>query len=88
VNDADWKAVAQATMHPIQVQIVELLDGHVRSPSDLARLMEREPANVAFHVRQLRSKGVLELVRERRHRGGLEHFYALRLGRRDARRAT
>lgn len=77
MGEVDWHAVAVATMHPVQVQIVQLLDGHVRSPSDLARVMEREPANVAFHVRQLRAKGVLRLVDKRRHHGGMEHFYAL-----------
>lgn len=80
----DWREVATATMHPIQVRIVELLDGHVRSPSDLARIIGHPQANVSFHVRQLRDKGVVRLVRQHRHRGGLEHFYALNPDHRDA----
>lgn len=75
--EVDWHEVARCTMHPIKVQVIELLDGHVRSPKELAHTIDSPLATVSHHVRQLRDKGAIHLVSTRKVRGGTEHFYAL-----------
>jgi DNA-binding transcriptional ArsR family regulator len=64
--------------HPLRRRLWRLYveEGEGLSPKELADFTRQPLANVAFHVRALRDHGAVELVRERRARGAVEHFYA------------
>jgi DNA-binding transcriptional ArsR family regulator len=64
--------------HPLRRRLWRLYveGGEGLSPKELADFTKQPLANVAFHVRALRDRGAVELVRERRARGAVEHFYA------------
>lgn len=51
-------------------------EGEGLSPTELADFTGQPLGKVAFHVRALRDHGAVELIRERRARGAVEHFYA------------
>lgn len=87
MTTVDWRHVASAMLHPTQVAIVELLDGHARSPKELAQRLRQPLATVSHHTRRLRDHGVITLVRTRTVRGGTEHFYELAAGHDDDMRA-
>jgi DNA-binding transcriptional ArsR family regulator len=66
---------AKAVAHPLRVTILELLDGRVASPIELARELDESIGNVSYHARILRRLGAIRLVRTRQRRGATEHFY-------------
>jgi hypothetical protein len=47
------------------------------SPKELAEELGQSTQHVSYHVRELASIGVVELVRTRRVRGATEHFYRI-----------
>jgi DNA-binding transcriptional ArsR family regulator len=65
--------------HPARDQIIDALGsyGEPISPAKLAQLTGRTLGSIAYHVRTLHAAGVVELAREGRARGAVEHFYAL-----------
>jgi DNA-binding transcriptional ArsR family regulator len=65
--------------HIDRLQIVRLMaDGKERSPKMLADfLAPTKLGAVSYHVRDLRDKGLLTVVREEPRRGAIEHFYVL-----------
>lgn len=66
--------------HPLRVRILALLQERAASPVELARWLHATVGTVAYHVRTLRSLGLIELVAETRVRGGLAHHYRARTG--------
>jgi len=72
-------------LHPTRLAIVEALSrGEERSPNELVEFTGASLGTVAYHVRALAAAGVIELSREARVRGAVEHFYRLSLPRREA----
>jgi predicted ArsR family transcriptional regulator len=65
--------------HPLRDQIVDALGGHDEplSPAKLSEVTGVTLGAVAYHVRTLHAAGLIELAREARVRGAVEHFYAL-----------
>jgi DNA-binding transcriptional ArsR family regulator len=69
----------RAANHPIRMAIVaKLADGTAMSPNELVEVCGASLGTVAYHVRTLQIAGIIELAEERRVRGAVEHFYALR----------
>jgi DNA-binding transcriptional ArsR family regulator len=79
----DWEAIARRVMHPTAVAILELLaavadsDEPERTPRDLAGVVHKPLSLVAYHVRMLAGRGLIECVRTEPRRGALAHFYRL-----------
>jgi DNA-binding transcriptional ArsR family regulator len=75
VSELATHDAAKAVAHPLRVTILELLDGRVASPIELARELGEPIGNVSYHARALRQLGAIRLVRTRQRRGAIEHFY-------------
>jgi DNA-binding transcriptional ArsR family regulator len=67
--------LAKALAHPLRAQILEQLERHTASPSELADELAAPLGNVSYHVRILADAGLIELVRTTRRRGATEHHY-------------
>jgi DNA-binding transcriptional ArsR family regulator len=67
--------LAKALSHPLRQRLLERLGDRVASPVELAKEVEQPLNLVAYHVRVLERRGILELVRTRPRRGATEHFY-------------
>jgi DNA-binding transcriptional ArsR family regulator len=78
--DIDDPRYVKAMSHPLRVRILALLQERAASPVELARWLHATVGTVAYHVRTLRSLGLIELVSETRVRGGLAHHYRARVG--------
>ena len=79
----DWEQLARATAHPLRVSILEILGidgGRILSPSDLSKELQIPLSNTNYHVTELSSAGLIELVRECQVRGATEHFYRIPAG--------
>jgi DNA-binding transcriptional ArsR family regulator len=75
VSELATHDAAKAVAHPLRVTILELPDGRVASPIELARELDETIGNVAYHARILRRLGAIRLVRTRQVRGAVEHFH-------------
>ncbi|HEX8648943.1 MAG TPA: helix-turn-helix domain-containing protein [Thermoleophilaceae bacterium] len=67
--------LAKAYSHPLRIHILELLDGRIASPRELAAELGAPLSNTSYHVRQLVSFGLVELVARTARRGAIEHHY-------------
>src|SRR3954469_5050218 len=61
--------------HPLRVRILAMLTERVASPVELAEWLDASLGVVAYHVRTLHRLGMIELVKETRVRGAVEHHY-------------
>lgn len=68
--------IAKALAHPLRVRLLGILEERTASPSELADLTGAELTLVSYHVRRLRSVGLIELVSTTPRRGAIEHHYA------------
>ena len=73
----DWKKIALANTHPLQIAILELLKGSdaPRSPKDLADELDRDLGVVSYHVRTLREAKLIKQKSKRQVRGAVQTFY-------------
>ncbi|HEX2135238.1 MAG TPA: helix-turn-helix domain-containing protein [Microvirga sp.] len=69
----------KAYAHPLRLQILSLLDNRVASPKQIAEELDTPLPNTAYHVRQLASLGLVELVRRTARGGAIEHHYTARV---------
>lgn len=67
--------LVKAIGHPVRHSLLMALNERVASPSDLADELGEPIGKVAYHVRILLDLGAIELVREERRRGAIEHYY-------------
>jgi DNA-binding transcriptional ArsR family regulator len=67
--------VAKAMAHPLRIQIVAMLNQRVMSATMISKQIDEPLQNVAYHMRVLRKKGLIEEVSSRPVRGSTEHFY-------------
>jgi DNA-binding transcriptional ArsR family regulator len=66
----------KALAHPLRWRIVEILvERGEGSPIELARSLDAPLATISHHVRVLRDRGLIELVRTEPRRGAVEHYY-------------
>jgi DNA-binding transcriptional ArsR family regulator len=69
----------KAYAHPLRLQILSLLDNRVASPKQIAAELDTPLPNTAYHVRQLASLGLVELVRRTARGGAIEHHYTAKV---------
>src|SRR4051812_30598634 len=67
--------MARALAHPLRLEILEILKQRDASPSEISEEIGAPLGNVSYHVCQLASFGLVELVRETPRRGAVEHHY-------------
>jgi DNA-binding transcriptional ArsR family regulator len=75
ITNIDDARYVKAMSHPLRVRILALLDERTASPVELAGWLDATLGTVAYHVRTLERMGLIELVRETRVRGAVEHHY-------------
>jgi DNA-binding transcriptional ArsR family regulator len=68
--------VLKAFAHPLRFRVLDLLERHTASPSDLAVDLGERVDLLAYHIRQLALAGLVSMVRVEAKRGALEHYYA------------
>jgi DNA-binding transcriptional ArsR family regulator len=73
----DWQLVARATLHPMQVEILEAAAATDRISPVQFRQAEDSVSRVAYHFRALHKAGLLESAGTAPRRGATEHFYRL-----------
>jgi hypothetical protein len=76
----DWKRVAQATLHPLQMGILEAAAGRDRLSPVQFNDGATSVSLVAYHFRALHKAGLLEQAGTAPKRGATEHFYRLSKG--------
>ncbi len=77
VTKADQR-LSRALAHPLRAECLTIFNARVASPSEIARELDEEVANVSYHVKQLLEYDCIELVETRTGgsaRGATEHFY-------------
>jgi DNA-binding transcriptional ArsR family regulator len=72
--------LVKALSHPLRADLLSTLSERVASPRELAEEIGLEVSDVSYHVRELRKSKCIELVRTRRRRGAVEHFYRASTG--------
>lgn len=72
--------LVKALSHPLRADLLSTLSERIASPRELADEIGLEVSDVSYHVRELRKSKCIELVRTRRRRGAVEHFYRARAG--------
>src|SRR5258708_15703347 len=75
ITNIDDPRYVKAMSHPLRVRILAMLDERTASPVELAGWLGASLGTVAYHVRTLERMGLVELVRETRVRGAVEHHY-------------
>ena len=75
ITNIDDPRYVKAMSHPLRVRILALLDERTASPVELAGWLGASLGTTAYHVRTLERIGLIELIRETRVRGAVEHHY-------------
>ena len=75
ITNIDDPRYVKALSHPLRVRILALLEERTASPVELAGWLGATLGTVAYHVRTLERIGLIELIRETRVRGAVEHHY-------------
>jgi DNA-binding transcriptional ArsR family regulator len=76
-ESVDWKSVAGATLHPLQVEILEAAAVRDRLSPVQFQGGGSSVSRVAYHFRALLKAGLLERAGTAPRRGATEHFYRL-----------
>jgi DNA-binding transcriptional ArsR family regulator len=70
------RRLTKALAHPTRVHILNILNDGPSSPSKIAKRLDGVSLNLtSHHIKVLRDLGCIELVREVRHGGRIEHIY-------------
>jgi hypothetical protein len=72
------EALARVMRHPLRQRLLFEYADAARSPSAVAAALGVRLNLVSYHTQVLLREGCLELVRTRRRRGAVEHFYRSR----------
>ncbi len=67
--------IIKALANPLRLRILRHLEDHVASPSMLAEVFGTTVGTARSHVRTLQRLGVIEVVKQARRRGSVEHHY-------------
>src|SRR3954452_847503 len=77
-DDITDPRVAKALAHPLRLEILRHLGDRTASPSEIAVEIGAPLTNVSYHVRKLRSLGLIKLVKKTPRRGVIEDYYSAR----------
>jgi DNA-binding transcriptional ArsR family regulator len=70
--------LARALTHPLRGHILLLIgEQGVASPKEIGLALDIDVPEVSYHVRNLKARGLIRLVRTEQRRGVKEHFYEL-----------
>ena len=70
--------LARALTHPLRGHILLLIgERGVASPKEIGLAVDVDVPEVSYHVRNLKARGLIRLVRTEQRRGVKEHFYEL-----------
>jgi DNA-binding transcriptional ArsR family regulator len=70
--------LARALTHPLRGHILLMIgELGVASPKEIVQALAADLQEVSYHVRSLKARGLIELVRTEKRRGVKEHFYKL-----------
>jgi DNA-binding transcriptional ArsR family regulator len=61
--------------HPVRVKALVVLVERTASPKEIAFELREKLSTVSHHIRELLKMELIELVKEERRRGAVEHFY-------------
>lgn len=75
IHSIDDPRYVKAMSHPLRVRILAMLEERIASPNELAQVLDGSLGTVSYHVRTLHQLDLIELVRETRVRGAVEHHY-------------
>src|SRR3954454_8746655 len=75
ITNIDDPRYVKAMSHPLRIRILALLTERTASPVELAEWLDASLGVVAYHVRTLHRFGMIDLVKETRVRGAVEHHY-------------
>src|SRR5215204_1791406 len=75
ITNIDDARYVKAMSHPLRVRILAMLSERTASPVELAGWLDATLGTVAYHVRTLDRLGLIELTRQTRVRGAVEHHY-------------
>jgi predicted transcriptional regulator len=75
ITNIDDPRYVKAMSHPLRIRILAMLTERTASPVELAEWLDASLGVVAYHVRTLHRFGMIELVKETRVRGAVEHHY-------------
>jgi hypothetical protein len=76
--ELNWRSLASASMHPLQLRILErAVDGDRISAVELAREFEAKLGDVSYHIRALHERGLLKKAGTRARRRAVQHFYSI-----------
>jgi DNA-binding transcriptional ArsR family regulator len=75
-DDITDPRLAKALAHPLRLEILRHLGDRTASPSEIAAEIGAPLTNVSYHVRKLRTLGLIKLVRKTPKRGVIEHYYS------------
>jgi DNA-binding transcriptional ArsR family regulator len=67
--------LVRALVHPLRVEILQLLNEREASPNEMMDILDFPLGNIAYHARVLEKCGCIEVVRTERRRGAVEHFF-------------
>jgi DNA-binding transcriptional ArsR family regulator len=77
-DDITDPRLAKALAHPLRVEILRHLGDRTASPSEIAAEIGAPLTNVSYHIRKLRTLGLIKLVKKTPKRGVIEHYYSAR----------
>jgi DNA-binding transcriptional ArsR family regulator len=70
----------RALAHPLRLQMLSLLTGAALTAAEIARDLTITHANASYHLRQLLSADLIEMVGEEHIRGGIAKRYRYNVG--------
>lgn len=73
--DAIHARLVKAFTHPLRAAILGRLDETVLSPKELSQQLGAPLSVVSYHVKELVRLELIELVRTKRRRGAVQHWY-------------
>ena len=79
MTNIDDPRYVKAMSHPLRIRILAILTERTASPVELAEWLDASLGVVAYHVRTLHRFGMIDLVKETRVRGAVEHHYKARI---------
>jgi DNA-binding transcriptional ArsR family regulator len=78
---SDRTVELRALAHPLRLQLLSLLTGAALTAAEIARELRITHANASYHLRQLLSANLIEIVGEEHIRGGVAKRYRYNLAR-------
>jgi DNA-binding transcriptional ArsR family regulator len=71
----DKQMFASIVSHPVRCRALTILADREASPVEIGRELGMDPSHVAYHVKVLLEKGLIELTEEVPRRGSIEHRF-------------